>query len=223
MKETGRFLNHNLSKDFYQKIIPVYQKAFSGEPWYEVSKCVSDSKNRKCAGGISSLSIGTKCETCGRCTNKPAYEAIDLIPKFERIKNDYPSAWYLEGEDDSPTLVVFAWKANAELIASEKYADVPEMESWMNEKLGNSPLIWLDEVFADRNKKPNGNLSNFGKMSINFANLLQAEKIAYRTITDQMLIAPKNAFKSDVSIFNKSKDVPDRRDFVLIDLGGVTK
>lgn len=220
MKELGSFYNPNEIRNFYKEVVPVYQNAFAGEPWFEVSKCVDETSIQRCAGGFSSLSIGDICELCGNCPIKPAYERDGLIDKFELIAKTRPTAWYMETGDKGATLFALAWVATPRKIAEERYPDVPEMAQWMVEKLGASPIMWLDEVFADRTKKPKGNLVNFSDMCSGLAQQLKADRIAYRTIASQMVAAPARDFGEKVNVYKRNIEVPDRRDFVVINLGG---
>lgn len=220
MKELGNFYKPNEIRNFYEEVVPVYQKAFAGEPWFEVSKCADNSSMQRCTGGFSSLSIGATCEMCGNCPIRSAYEKAELVDKFDLIAKTRPTAWYMEESEVGATLFALAWIETPCKIAEERYSDVPEMASWMVERLGTAPIMWLDEVFADRTKKPKGNLSNFSDMCRGLAQQLKVNRIAYRTIATQMVVAPMRGFGEIVDVYKRSVDVPDRRDFVVINLGG---
>jgi hypothetical protein len=203
-------------RPLYGEIVPAYQAAFSGEPWYEVSKCADQLK--RCVGGLSSLAIGTTCELCGNRLTQPAYEAGELTERFDTLANSRPTAWYTEINSDGLTLAAIAWKATPSVIAEEKYPDVPVMERWLEANPGDNEIIWLDEVFANKNLKPQGNLQNFGKFVTGLAGMLEAQTVAYRTKEPRMLTAAKRDFKQVATIFNRKTDVPDRRDFIIIRL-----
>ncbi len=220
MKELGNFYKPNEIKSLYDEVVPVYQAAFAGEPWLEVSKCVDYSSVQRCAGGFSSLPIGANCEMCGNCPIKTAYEQGELVSKFDMIAKTRPTAWYMEKGEVGATLFALAWLETPYRIAEERYPDVPAMSSWMMEKLGTEPIMWLDEVFADRVKKPRGNLQNFSGMCIGLARELQANKLVYRTIASQMIVAPTRDFGDQAIVYERNIEVPDRRDFVVINWGG---
>lgn len=220
MKETGQFYKPNEIRALYEEVVPVYQNAFAGEPWFEVSKCVDGSSMQRCAGGFSSLEIGATCEMCGDCPIRTAYEKGELVDKFELIANTRPTAWYMEKGDLGATLFALAWVETPCRIAEERYSDVPEMTQWMQKKLGTEPIMWLDEVFADRTRKPRGNLQNFSDMCSGLAQQLEINRIAYRTIASQMVIAPVRDFREQATVYKRNVEVPDRRDFVVINLGG---
>jgi hypothetical protein len=79
------------------------------------------------------------------------------------------------------------------------------------ETLPDKPIVWLDEVFADKNIRPSGNLRNFGKMCRGFMAALGNANLAYRTISPAMLNAAEKNFRA-----TPNTDAPDRRSFVNI-------
>lgn len=202
------------------KVIPVYQSAFTGDPWFEVSKCEDPQSIQRCTGGLSSLAVGSACSLCGEKTRREAYEKKDLELRFKNIAASRPTAWYLENNELGTTLAALAWVATPSTIANEKYADNPNMLTWMQSKLGDAPIVWLDEVFADREKKPKGNLKNFKTMCEGLSDILGNKTIAYRTIAVPMVLAPQRNFGENASIYQRKFEVPDRRDFVIIRRGG---
>lgn len=223
MKENESFYKPEEIKQLYSEIVPVYQTAFNGEPWFEVSKCADNLSVQRCVGGFSPIALGQLCELCGNYPTRTAYEKDNLISGFETFAKTRPTAWYLERNETGITLAAIAWTAIPETIADEKYSDVPEIKSWMISTLGTQPIMWLDEVFADRIKKPKGNLKNFKSMCIGLAKQLQVDIIAFRTINERMTTATLRDFGSAALIFNRIIDLPDRRDFVIINLGGERK
>jgi hypothetical protein len=205
---------------FYKKgeldasiIVPAYQEAFSGWPWFEVSKCVDPSKQQRCAGSLSRIAVNEMCTTCGLKPTQPAYEPDELIERFNMLESTRPTSWYMEAVDENPALVALAWSAAPEQIAIEKYGDVPAMQDWLTSTLPNEPIIWLDEVFADKQVRASGNLVNFRSMCTGFMSALNNTELAYRTISPAMLRAAEKGFQ-----VTPSKDTPDRRAFIT--LGG---
>ncbi|MBI4098017.1 MAG: hypothetical protein HY426_03165, partial [Candidatus Levybacteria bacterium] len=172
---------------------------------------------KRCVGGFSSMPIGSTCQECGNCLIRTAYEREELIAGFERFAEKFPLAWYLERNDAGVTLASVVWFASAEDIASEKYQYIPGMRKWMEDLLGKTPVMWLDEIFADRSKKPSGNLSNFRNMCMGFADEFGSQTMAFRTINPRLVAAAKRDFEG-TSVYPRNDLVPDRRDFVLINL-----
>lgn len=200
----------------YKKIIPVYQEAFKGDPWFEVSKCADSKKIKRCEGGYTSIPVGSCCGMCKEKIIRPAYEDKELVYKFTTIANSRPTRWYIEQNDLGITMAALAWTNTPREIAEERYPDVPEMKEWIQKEIAEEKIIWIDEVFADKTKKTKGNLKNFKSMCKIFWNELKTDTIAYRTITPAMINAPKRDFPGKNIIYNRKREVPDRRDFVII-------
>ncbi len=200
----------------YSDLVPAYQAAFAAEPWYEVSKCAD--RFQRCAGGLSSLALGATCELCDNCLVRPAYETDEMIDRFNALGASRPTAWYVEQNGSGVTLAAVAWAVKSGIVANEKYSDVPAMTKWLEDKLGSDEIMWLDEVFANKELKPKGNLQNFGTFVRGLARMLDMRTVAYRTIEPRMLTVAERDFGENAEIFCRQNDVPDRRDFVVIKL-----
>jgi len=120
--------------------------------------------------------------------------------------------WYQERRDRRLALAAIAWKADVRTVADEKYADVPEMQTWLEDTLADEPVVWLDEVFANKSVRPQGNLEKFRMMCEGFMEQFEQSKIMYRSINPRMIRSAIRDFETRVSI----PDVPDRRTFVII-------
>jgi hypothetical protein len=221
MKENGNgaFYSGQEAQVIYPEIIPVYRAAFAGEPWFEVTKCEDPGVAQKCIGGFSSQEIGQLCADCNLSLVRPAYESQELIDRFDRVSGLVPTAWYTEGDENGLNLAAFVWKANVDFIADEKYSDVPEMKKWLLDNLGDDPILWLDEIFADRTKKPSGNLANFRQMTNGFRDLLGYRSIAFRTINQRLIYGALKQYPA-LRLYEAFKNVPDRRSVVELPYPG---
>lgn len=205
-------------RKYYSEITNAYQIAFAGPPWYEVSKCVD--AEQQCEGGFSDQEVGDFCTKCQLCTQEPAYVGSDLVSRFDEIGESRPSRWYLEFCEEKVALAGLAWRASVGQIIDEKYDDRSDIRAWLINQLPfDQDVIWLDEVFANKSIRPDRNLDNFVEMARTFMKELALPQLAYRTINPQMLSGAKR-FGSNVRIFSREKDLPDRRDFVIITEGG---
>ena len=213
----GKFYTPADVKSLYGEVIPAYQAAFAGEPWYEVSKCADTQTIQRCPGGLSQLEIGKACIACGGCPTVTAYPSSELTERFDDLGETRPTVWYVDREDAGIALVAVAWKASANQIASEKYPDVPEMAEWLDIRFSKD-VVWLDEVFANKQIRPTRNLRNFGKMVVGLGERLNGSAVAYRTISPAMTNAPKRDFGERAKIFERKLEVLDRRYFVVINL-----
>ena len=178
----------------YSSLIPAYQAAFAGEPWYEVSKCVDNSAQKRCADGLSKVAIGTMCTICRKPPKYPAYENDELRNRFEAIAATRPTSWYQEKVGERAALAAIAWRAPVAQVAKEKYSDNPDMNSWLTSTFDGAPITWLDEVFADKSVRASGNLSNFRQMCDGFMDQFETPILAYRTISTAMVNAARRDY-----------------------------
>lgn len=197
-----------------QKIIEPYQRAFAGPPWYEVSKCADRQLPQRCVGGLSRTAINSLCGTCSLAPDRPAYEAGELLERFTTLEQSRPLNWYAEETDGGIAVASLAWMATPETIATEKYADDPDMKPWLEETFGEQEIVWLDEVFADKTVRADKNLTNFKAMCNGYRERFDTPVLAYRTISEAMT---RVAFRD----FNATplRNVPDtqNRSFIVID------
>lgn len=197
-------------------IVPAYQAAFSGEPWNEVSKCPDP--QQQCVGGLSRIAVGACCDACDLSPTQPAYEAEELIERFESLEANRMTQWYIERNKGwRVTLAALSWRATPELIAQEKYGDVPEMGPVLAALLP-SRVAWIDEVFANKALKSSGNLQNFDQMITGLTALVGARTAVFRTINPAMIRAAQRDFGKYVSVLRAGIGQPDRRDLVIIDI-----
>jgi len=217
MSELNKF--YSPSEVDYGPIVPAYQEAFKGEPWYEVSKCADPEAPKRCVGGLSRVALGELCMTCNMRPSTPAYESDELTARFEELAASRPTQWYIEETENGIALASIVWSAPKETIAVEKYSDVPEMMSWIEEAVGSEEIAWLDEVFANKSIRLTGNLRNFGAMCLGLMERLDQSVMAFRTINPAMIRAAERDFGERAVVYEREKDVPDRRDFVVISRG----
>jgi len=196
----------------YEEIVPVYQKAFAGPPWYEVSMCPDP--EQRCTGGLSPIEVGERCQRCLLRPAETAYPAERLIARLGNIGKTRETSWYIEENECGLTLAALAWLTTARVVAEEKYADVPAMQGWLSDRFGDRPFVWLDEVFANKLNQVSGNLANFAGMCRGFQDRLGNDlPLAYRTITPQMIAAAARDFEV------APLEVPDWRSFIMIERG----
>ncbi len=201
----------------YGEIVPVYQEAFKIEPWNSATKCVDTQSPVRCKDGYSSLESGELCETCGTCPVRPAFEYDELASTFDNLAETRPTTWYLERSGEQLAVAMLAWKAVSQTITSEKYKKVPDMKDWVRGAIGDEPIGWLDEVFANRFVRREGNLDNFVGACAGMASRLNVGRLAFRTINQKMLSAAER-FGEKSQIFEPNTEVPDWRNFVIINL-----
>lgn len=215
MKESNFYTPESV-KPLYPELAAVYQSAFASEPWREVSRCAD--RLQRCLNGLSAVAVGATCVVCSENPTEPAYVPTKVIKQFEAVGATRPVAWYAEQNERGVTLAALAWRAQPQQIAQEKYNTMPEMTAWMTATLPQEPIMWLDEVFADKAKRPQGNLRNFGQFVTGLATRLAVNTVAYRTIEPRMTQVPQRDFGQDATIYTRQTEVPDWRDFVVINV-----
>ncbi len=204
----------------YEEIIPTYQEAFRGYPWYEVSKCADTMQRQRCEGGLSRIALNSLCGVCDQSPRLPAYEPDELVQRFETLAITRPTGWYIERMQGRVALAAITWKADAATICDEKYQGDPEMKAWMRQEVGTEELLWLDEVFADKTVRASNNLENFEAMTRGFGARLGGNVLAYRTINPAMIrVTERGGLQAAATVSRAgSSSLPDRRDFVKINI-----
>jgi hypothetical protein len=210
-------------KPLYGEVVPVYQAAFKADPWNSATKCVDYWSPQRCKDGYSALEAGKLCITCGRYPVRPAFEYDELASTFNMLADTRSTSWYLERSSGRLALAMLAWKATAETITSEKYKKVPEMKQWVQDTIGEEPVGWLDEVFADSSVRPKGNLDNFVTACTGMAERLEVGKLVFRTVQPRMLSVARRFGEESSKILEPIIEVPDWRSFVVIDLEKTSK
>lgn len=202
------------------ELAKVYIEAFKGEPWYEVSQCIDRQTPQRCPGGFSPIEIGNICTTCDTCPVNEAYKVDELAEKWQSIGKEKDAIWWIERVGDSIAMAALAWVGTSKQIAQEKYEDNPTMKDWIDTFFeGETQVIWLDEVFADKRVRSSDNLHNFEGMIRSMQSaLLPSGLVSYRTITPQMTTKPKSVFADQAIVEQREIGVPDRRDFVSINV-----
>ena len=200
----------------YEDIARAYQDAFSGDPWYEKSKCI-DARQR-CIGGLSSTAVGQVCQVCNLSPQNIAYEYDELVARFDRLASNKEVGWYIERQDSAIALAACAWKTNGKDLVKERYSDDEAMQVWLKNKFADDSFTYLDEIFAQKAVRPSGNLHNFKGIVIDLTDLLNTKQFCFRTINPALVRAAVRDFQEQTQIFQRNKDVPDRRDFVIINV-----
>ncbi len=214
----GTFVPAEELGDTYRDVVETFIKAFEGEPWYEVSTCADKEQPQRCPGGLSSVAVGSVCETCDLSPSKPAYDIDEQIAKFERHAETYPTLWYMERVGGKLAMAGFANHQDHRTLLDTVYDGDEQMGEWLQKNLGDGSVVWLHELFADRTVRPTGNLRQFEAMCTGFLHELGASTLAYCTINPRMIAAAQRSFGDQVTVYEPHTDSPDWRYVVQIDV-----
>ncbi len=170
-------------------LAPVYKKAFAGSPWFEVSRC-------GCPHGFSAQTVGERCTgACGQMITQEAYPLPELISDLSGRLQSRRSFVYTEMDADGhPFMGVIAYRRHGIDIYREKYEG---RENPLAETLFTrmpQEVAWLDEIFADLERRPNGNLRNFGRICTLMAEQLDCRVISFRTINERLIGKARSVF-----------------------------
>jgi hypothetical protein len=203
------------------RLVPIYQLAFAGEPWHEVSACVAPAQfENACPGGRSSQGIGETCQRCGEILLAPAFSEERLTASWISRFDERDSRFYLERlPDGSCVLAALAWRTNAEVLAELCYydADEGEMRAWLADGLPGE-FVWLEDIFANLALRPQGNLWNYRAMISRFVSELSGTFLAFRSINERLIQKTLTLFGSQAERLVALEDIPDRRDLVIVRL-----
>lgn len=201
------------------QLVPIYQRAFAGEPWREVSACAAPGQfEDACTGGRSPQEIGETCARCGEILRAPAFPEERLTAGWISHFNEHDSRFYIERlPDGSCVLGALAWKASADALATRCYPAVEEeeMREWLADRLPGE-FVWLEDIFADLAARPAGNLWNFRTMISHFLFELRGTALAFRSINEGLIQKTVTLFGPRAERLVALEDVPDRRDLVVV-------
>ena len=201
-----------------ENVAKTYQAAFAKPPWNEASQCASKSVEIECIGGFSSQEIGEYCRKCKQTLINPAYPINELILNFEAKAVNQNALFYFESDLNQDILMcAILWLSSPEDLFDRKYKGNSEMNVWLGENLP-SKFIYLDEIFADLDKRPSGNLWNLEAMIKESAKEIDSQTVVYRTIQDKLNVKMGKTFGPDFKLFKRTEELPDRRDLGVLNL-----
>lgn len=216
--------NGELTNDLERKklllreLVPVYQKAFAGLPWYEVSQCSQS------PSGFSAQRVGELCQ-CPRCIESgaptrlttEAYPADQLYESLLSRSAGPDSVVYVEClPDGRPVLGAILCPMSEESVI-DKYAGRVD-ETWLRTMLPEK-VLWLSEIFADLDARASGNLGNLQEVIAKSAENANTDTVAFRTINERLSGKIKSIYRDRATILS----VPDSANggksyFVIIKL-----
>lgn len=221
--------NAGIIDDFGPALAEIYKYDFARKPWYENSKCVSET----CSVQFREEMPQSPCIGCGEPMCE-AYNTEELITGWSTIVKEQEGMMQLTVNNDNvPLRVTITRPTTSRELYERKYSDVGEMEPWLNNELPNE-LVWIEDTFAniqlDGNKE--GNLRNraqtLGAVALRYGGLL----IATRTRMPAIVRATARDLPNNTSVYIGQSgeveveqargakligSVPDERTFIKID------
>lgn len=202
-----------------------YKNAFSGSPWYEVSRC----NNPACQMIFSALDQGEDCEIC-KYPLIEAYDTKELTMTWLSLLNNSDATFYISYDTDGqPVRATIARPTDTQELVQRKYQTITQMQPWLEEKLAGE-LVWIEDTFANRNKQPSGNLRDRGRILGDIAMRYGGLVIATRTLQPAIVRATVRDLGQITDVFlgadgvgaevttgaRSVGDVPDKRTLIRI-------
>lgn len=178
-----------------------YKIAFAGPPWNEVSQCPSTN----CATGLTEYDVGCACPNCSSQLVE-AYNSDELIETWQTIiaeENGYMEVAYKGG---LPQRATIARPTDASELFSRKYASVPEMLPWLENRL-REPFVWIEDTFANRERQATGNLTARGETLERIATFYGGMQIATRTLSPAIISATLRDVRPSSTVYIGSANV----------------
>ncbi len=209
------------------ELTATYQKAFAGEPWYEVSRCL----NQECSTDFTALCEERDCPECATPL-QTAYEPDELIENWQNMIINEDACMELEFVDNKPQRATIARPTSPDELFDRKYRSVESMRGWIETMLPDR-FAWIEDTFADREIRPRGNLRQRGQTIERIAEYYGGVPIATRTLSEAVVAATLRDFPQPAtSVYvgdnnvgqkllaaedNVQLVVPDKRTFLKIE------
>ncbi len=182
-KETITSANLDQLEPLLEPLAEIYKIAFAGAPWFEASKCIKES----CSVGFCERKPGNCCPDCNSVLAE-AYDSQDLMAMWWAMIEQENALMEVETEDDTPLRATIARPTTPAELFKRKYSDNVEMRDWLKQQLP-SGLVWIEDTFANRQRRPKGNLKNRGETLAAIAVAYREPTVCTRTIAPQIVAA----------------------------------
>jgi hypothetical protein len=192
------------AEEIFRELIPVYQRAFAEPPWNERSQCPPD-----CQAGREFCDVhpGEFCERGQAVPESAAYPTEMMLERFGMLHQDDAlfTIEYLGGDERRPVLGSVMWLSDAAGLAEAKYPDRPEMHDWLVDRFGERQFIYRDEVFADREARPSGNLRDYHRILEVAVEHFDCRMLVGRTVNVRLLGKLHKVYGERLTIFGPAQ------------------
>lgn len=200
------------------ELVPIYQTAFAGPPWFEVAVCEApEGFGEVCTRRRSPDLIGETCSRCGEILRRPVHRTDELRERWINRFREAESRFYLERlEDGTCLLAALAWGASPATIAAASYASPEERQihDWLGDELP-AEFVWLEEIFAHQVLRKRGNLQNYGEMVRKLLRELDSTVFVFRTKNERLVEKTRKTFPAETTILAPPAD---ERSLILVEL-----
>lgn len=182
-------------KEIGPELAESYKVAFAGDPWNEISRCNAQA----CPAGLSNLEVGCDCADCGQPLGE-AYEVNDLVSGWSDMLTLENAFFEVASEDCQPQRATIARPTNIDELLMRKYQDVPIMKDWLQQRFSGN-FVWIEDTFANRLRKPTGNLKERGQTLRRIAAFYGGAQILTRTLSPAIVASTLRDTKAGCSVY----------------------
>ena len=198
------------------ELVPIYQSAFAGPEWEEVTRCEApEGFAEPCVRRRSPQLIDEKCDRCGEILHRSCHSPPEIRERWVNRFREVESRFYLErSEDGTCLLAALAWHGTPATIAAASFSDPSEvhLHDWLDQKLPRE-FVWLEEIFAYQVLREKGNLWNYEGMVRGLLQELGSRDFVLRTKNERLVAKTKQTFPAETSVHPAPGD--DRKILVV--------
>jgi len=185
------------------ELVPIYQGAFAGPLWEEVTMCEApEGFDEPCLRRRSPKLINERCDRCGNVLRRPCHSAAAIRERWVDRFREAESCLYLErAEDGTCLLAALAWHATPASVALASFADPAErhLHEWLDRTLPGE-FVWLEEIFGHQVLRAKGNLWNYREMVLEMLQELNSRDFVFRTKNEGLIEKTRKRFPVETSV-----------------------
>lgn len=188
--------------EWIAELVPIYQSAFAGPPWREVSMCEAPAGfENACVRRRSEDPLNTKCGKCDELLRRPCHSPVAIRERWVNRFREAETCFYLERMADGTCLLAaLAWHGTPATVAAVSFSDPSEihLHDWLDQTLPRE-FVWLEEIFAHQVLRKK-NLWNYEEMVRDLLQELGSRDFVFRTKNPALIEKTKKTFPAETSV-----------------------
>lgn len=185
------------------ELVPIYQSAFAGPLWGEVTVCEApEGFEDACLRRRSEDLINARCSKCGEILRRPCHSPAAIRERWVNRFREAESRLYLERlEDGTCLLAALAWHGTPAAVAAASFSNPAEihLHDWLDQKLPKE-FVWLEEIFAHQALRNEKNLWNYEEMVRDLLQELDSRDFIFRTKNPALIKKTEKTFPAETSV-----------------------
>jgi hypothetical protein len=198
------------------ELVPIYQSAFAGPLWGEVTICEApEGFAGACVRRRSEDPINATCKKCDETLRRPCHPPAEVRERWIDRFREGESRLYLERlEDGTCLLAALAWNGTPATVAAASFSNPEEvhLHDWLAQELPGE-FVWLEEIFAHQVLRKEGNLWNYEEMVRELLQELDSRDFVFRSKNQALINKTKKLFPAETSVLPAPGD---EREIVIV-------